>query len=135
MPADSADDSSDAGSESSPRGPSPRRPLSPEVSEQMEVVYGVIGPYLDMTLEEMEIDLMGSDEPEEEAMAWIAVTAAWDAYHQQYLDEEVLYDEEEKKITAALIAISDGESDPAALPVEPDVGRKLIACFREIAGE
>lgn len=135
MSAESADDSSDDPSESSPRNTSSRRPLSPEVSEQMEVVYGVIGPYLDMTLEEMEIDLMTSDEPEAEAMAWMAVTAAWDAYHQQYLDEEVLYDEEEKKITAALIAIADGETDPAALPVEPDVARKLIACFKSIAGE
>lgn len=130
MHADSADD----GSDSNPSGTG-HPALSPEVSEQMEVVYDVIGPYLDMTLEELEIDLMRDSEPEAEAMAWIGITAAWDAYHLQYLNEEVLDDEEEKKIVAALIAISDGEKNVAELPVDADVGRKLLACYKEVAGE
>jgi len=131
MPPDSPRDES----QPSPDHAAGRRPLSPEVSEQMEVVYGVIGPYLDLTLEELEIELMGDSEPEQEAMAWIAITAAWDAYHQQFLNEEVLDDEEEKQIVAALIAISDGETNVAALPVEADVGKKLLACFKAIADD
>ena len=68
-------------------------------------------------------------------MAWIGITAAWDAYHLKHLNEEVLDDEEEKKIVAALIAISDGEKNVAELPVDADVGRKLLACYKEVAGE
>jgi hypothetical protein len=128
------EDSADDRSEVTPPGTG-HAALSPEVSEQMEVVYDVIGPYLDMTLEELEIDLMRDSEPEAEAMAWIGITAAWDAYHLKYLNEEVLDDEEEKKIVAALIAISDGEKNVAELPVDADVGRKLLACFKEVAGE
>lgn len=110
------------------------QPLSAEVSEQMEVVYGVIGPYLDVSLEELEIDLMRDPEPEQEALAWMRITAAWDAYHQPYLNEEVLDDDEEHKIVAALISISDGERNAAALPVGPDVGKKLLDCFRALGG-
>jgi hypothetical protein len=131
MPADGpADDQA-----SQPDAAGAGRPLSPEVSEQMEVVYGVIGPYLDLSLEELEIDLMRDPEPEQEALAWMRITAAWDAYHLQYLNEEVLDDDEEHKIVAALIAISDGERNMAALAVGPDVGKKLLDCFRALGGD
>lgn len=131
MPADGPTDD-DA---SRPDDVTPGRPLSPEVSEQMEVVYGVIGPYLEVSLEELEIDLMRDPEPEQEALAWMRITAAWDAYHQQYLNEEVLDDDEEHKIVAALISISDGERSATALPVAPDVGKKLLDCFRALGGD
>lgn len=131
MPADgSADDNA-----SEPEAATPGRPLSPEVSEQMEVVYGVIGPYLDLSLEELEVDLMRDPEPEQEALAWMRITAAWDAYHQQYLNEEVLDDDEEHKIVASLIAISEGERSTAGLAVTPDVGKKLLDCFRALGGD
>ncbi|MCE9606587.1 MAG: hypothetical protein K8U03_16985 [Planctomycetia bacterium] len=126
---------SDDGSDPLRAGRTGHKALSPEVSEQMEVVYGVIGPYLDMTLEELEIDLMSDAEPEDEAIVWIGITAAWDSYHQQYLDDEVLDDEEEKKIVAALIAISAGEKDIAALPVVAEVGKKLLACYEGLADD
>lgn len=131
MPAEGPDDRSSSDRDAA----QPGRPLSAEVSEQMEVVYGVIGPYLDLTLEELEIDLMRDPEPEQEALAWMRITAAWDAYHQQYLNEEVLDDDEESKIVAALISISDGERDAAALPVDADVGKKLLDCFRALADD
>lgn len=131
MPAEGPDDRSPSDRDAA----QPGRPLSAEVSEQMEVVYGVIGPYLDLTLEELEIDLMRDPEPEQEALAWMRITAAWDAYHQQYLNEEVLDDDEESKLVAALISISDGERDAATLPVDADVAKKLLDCFRALADD
>ena len=116
-------------------GPIRNESLSPEVIEQMEAVYELIGPYLGMTLEQLEVALMRDSCPEDEAVIWVSITAAWDDYHEKYLDGEVLDDEEEKKIVAALIAISTGQEDVTKLPVPAEVGTRLLECYDDLGEE
>lgn len=56
-------------------------------------------------------------------------------YHKQHLGDELLPDEGEKKLLAALIAISSGVEDVEALGVPAEVGRKLLACYDALGGE
>jgi hypothetical protein len=46
-----------------------------------------------------------------------------------------LPDEDEKKLIAALIAISTGVEDLEALGVPTDVGHKLLACYDALGEE
>lgn len=116
-------------------GPIRHESLSPEVIEQMEAVYAVIGPYLGKSLEQLEVSIMRDSCPEDEAVIWVSITAAWDAYHTKYLDDEVLDDAEEKKIVAALIAISTGQEDVSKLPVAEEIGQRLLECYDGLADE
>ena len=50
-------------------------------------------------------------------------------HHEKHLGDEPLPDEDEKKLLAALIAISTGVEDAEALGVPVDVGRRLMACY------
>ena len=56
-------------------------------------------------------------------------------YHRQHLGDELLPDEDEKKLIAALIAISTGVEDVEALDVAADVGRKLLDCYDALGEE
>lgn len=67
--------------------------------------------------------------PADEVAVWCSITAAWIAYHEQHLGDELLPDEQEKKLIGALISISTGVEDLAVLGVPEDVGRKLLACY------
>jgi hypothetical protein len=64
------------------------------VIEQMEAVYELIGPYLGQTLEQLDVALMRDSCPEDEAVIWVGITAAWDDYHEKSLDGEVPDDDE-----------------------------------------
>jgi hypothetical protein len=110
-------------------GPIQHESLSPELLEHVRAVYDVLGPYLATTLEQFEIGFMRDEEPESEVAAWCSITAAWIDYHEKHLDEEVLPDEDEKKLLGALIAISTGVEDVEALGLPADVGRNLMACY------
>jgi hypothetical protein len=114
-------------------GPIRNESLSPEVIEQMEAVYEVIGPYLGQTLEQLEVAIMRDSCPEDEAIIWVSITAAWDDYHEKYLHGEVLDDDEERKIVAALIAISTDQEDVTKLPVPVEVGTRLLECYDGLA--
>lgn len=72
--------------------------------------------------------------PADEVAVWCSITAAWIAYHEQHLGDELLPDEE-KKLIGALISISTGVEDVDVLGVPPDVGRKLLACYDELGQE
>jgi hypothetical protein len=102
--------------------------LPPELLERIEAVHKVVGPYLGTTLEQFEITFMRDSDPESEVTVWCSIVAAWVAYHEKHLDEQ-LPDENEKNLLAALIAISTGVEDVDALDVPVDVGRKLLACY------
>lgn len=52
-------------------GPIRNESLSPEVIEQMEAVYELIGPYLGQTLEQSEVALVRDSCPEDEAVIWV----------------------------------------------------------------
>ena len=73
--------------------------------------------------------------PEDEVLIWACIAAAWIDYHRQYLDEQLLPDEDEKKLIAALVVISTGVEDAEALGVPVEVGRKLIACYDALGEE
>jgi hypothetical protein len=116
-------------------GPIRHESLPPELLEHVRAVYDVIGPYLDTTLEQFEINFMRDANPEDEVAVWCSITAAWIAYHEEYLDSECLPDEDEKKLIAALIAISTGVEELEALGVPADVGHKLLACYDALGAE
>lgn len=116
-------------------GPIRHESLSPELLEQIQAVYDVIGPYVSKSLEQFEIGFMRDRDPADEVAIWCSITAAWLAYHEQYLNDELLSEGEEKKLLAALISISSGIEDLTVLGVPPDVGRKLLDCYDSLGLE
>ncbi len=92
----------------------------------------MIGPYINMTLEQFEIGFMRDMHPEREVALWCGITAAWLAYHEKYLNDETLPDEEERKLLGALIAISTGVGDVAKLNVPEEVGRRLLRSYDDL---
>lgn len=113
-------------------GPIRNESLPPQLLEQIEAVFGVIGQYIDMTLEQFEIGFMRDIHPESEVALWCSITAAWLAYHEKYLNDETLPDEEERHLLGALIAISTGVDDVTRLNVPKEVGQKLIQCYHDL---
>ncbi len=113
-------------------GPIRNESLSPEILEQIRAVYDVFGPYLNTTLEQFEIGFMRDMHPENEIAVWCSITAAWIAYHEQHLGNEMLPDEDEKKLIAALISISTGIENVEKLGVPADVGRNFLACYDDL---
>ena len=110
-------------------GPIRHASLPPKIIEQIKAVYDVIGPYLNMTLEQFEIEFMRDVHPETEVSLWRTVALAWLRYHEKFLDGQTLREEKERKRLAALISISAGVDDPDRLEVPVDVGRKLLQCY------
>src|SRR5580765_5052520 len=110
-------------------GPIRNKALPPELLHQIKVVFEVIGPYLGMTLEQFEIGFMRDMHPESEVALWCSITAAWLAYHEKFVGDETLSDEEERKLLGALIAISAGVEDASKLKLPVEVGRRLIQCY------
>ena len=103
--------------------------------EQIQAVYDLIGRYLGMTLEQFEIGFMRDMHPESEVAVWCSIAAAWLAYHEDFLANETQPDEEERKLLAALIAISTGMEDVSKLNVPAEVGRRLVQCYENPAGD
>lgn len=101
--------------------------------EHIGAVYEVIGQYLGTTLEQFEISFMRDMNPESDVVIWCSITAAWIAYHERFLDEDVLPDDE-KKLISALIAISTGVDDVTKLGVSAEIGRDLLACYDGLSG-
>jgi hypothetical protein len=110
-------------------GPIRHDSLPPKLLEQIEAIYGLVGPYLNSTLEQFEIGFMRDMHPETEVAIWCSIAAAWLAYHEKHLKGEVQPEDVEKKLIGALIGISAGVEDPEALKVPVEVGLKLLACY------
>jgi hypothetical protein len=115
-------------------GPIRHESLPPELLDQIRAVFEVIGPYIGMTLEEFEIDFMRDMHPQREVALWFRITKGWLAYHEDFLGNETLPDEEEGKLLGALIGISSGIKDVSKLNVPVEVGRRLIQCYDDPAG-
>ncbi len=109
--------------------------MPPELLEQISAVYDVIGPYVSTSLEQFEIGFMRDMHPEDEVAIWCSITAAWIAYHENHLGNELLPDEDEKKLLGALLAISTGVENVEVLGVPADAGRKLLECYDELGKE
>jgi hypothetical protein len=116
-------------------GPIRHESLPPELLDQIKAVYDMIGQYLSTTLEQFEIGFMRDTHPESEVRIWCNITGAWLAYHEKFLSDETLADEEERKMLGALIAISCGVEDVATLDVPVEVGRKLRQCYDDLGKE
>ncbi len=116
-------------------GPIRHKSLPPKLLAHIEAVFEVIGPYLDTTLEQFETGFMRDMHPESEVAVWCGITSAWIAYHEKYHGGDVLPNENEKKLVAALVAISTGVEDTAILGVPVDVGQKLLECYDELGEE
>ena len=115
-------------------GPICHESLPPALLEQIQAVFDVIGPYSGMTLEQFEIEFMRDMHPEREVALWCRITKAWLAYHEDFLRNETQPDEEERKLLAALIAISTGMEDVLKLNVPAEVARRLVQCYQNPAG-
>ena len=116
-------------------GPIRNESLPAELLEHVRAVYDVVGTYLDTTLEQFEISFMRDMHPETEVAVWCSITAAWIDYHEQYHGGDVFPDDDEKKLLAALIAISTGIEDVNALGVPVDVAHRLLACYDDLGKE
>ena len=116
-------------------GPIRHESLPPELLEQINANYEVIGPYLGMTLEQFEIDFMRDMHPEREVALWCRIAKAWLAYHEDFLGNETLPNEEERKLLGALVAISTGVEDVSKLRVPVEVGRRLVQCYEKSSRE
>jgi hypothetical protein len=114
-------------------GPIRNESLPPELLDQIRAVFDVIGPYINMTLEQFEIGFMRDMHPESEVALWFRITKAWLAYHEDFLANNTLPEEAERKLLGALIAISTGVDDVAKLNVPEEVGRRLIRCYDDPA--
>ena len=108
--------------------------LPPELLDQIKAVFDVIGPYIGMTLEQFEVGFMRDMHPENEVALWFRITKAWLAYHEDFLANETLPNEGERKLLGALIAISTGVDDVAKLNVPEEVGHRLVRCYHDPAG-
>ena len=116
-------------------GPIRHGSLPPELLDQLKIVFDVIGPYLNMTLEEFEIGFMRDMDPESEVARWCSITAAWLDYHKEFLGNEMLPDDAERKLLGALLSISTGVDDLSKLNVPAEVGRRLIQCYDALGKE
>ena len=115
-------------------GPIRHESLPPELLDQIRAVFDVIGPYIGMTLEQFEIGFMRDMHPQREVALWFRITKAWLAYHEDFLGNKTLPNEEERQMLGALIAISTGVEDVSELNVPVEVGRRLVRCYDDPAG-
>ena len=115
-------------------GPIRHESLPPDLLGQIRAVFDVIGPYIGMTLEEFEIGFMRDMHPEREVAIWCGIAKAWLAYHEDYLGNETLPNEAERKLLGALVAISTGVEDVSKLNVSVEVGRRLVQCYADLSG-
>lgn len=121
-------------------GPVRHESLPPDLLDQIKAIFDVIGPYLGetlgpslgQTLEQFELGFMRDTHPGREVAIWRSITAAWLAYHEKYLNNEKLSDEQEKKLLSALVVISTGVDDVSQLNVSEEVGRRLLQCYDDL---
>jgi hypothetical protein len=113
-------------------GPIRHDSLPPELLEAIRAVYDAIGRYLDTTLEQFEIGFMRDMHPDSEVRIWGRITAAWLSYHEKFLNNATLPDEEERNLLGALIAISAGVEDVTKLNVPVEVGRRLFQSYSDL---
>jgi hypothetical protein len=110
-------------------GPIRNQSLHAELLKPVKAVYRLIGRYLSQTLEEFVGGFLQDAHANHEVAIWCRIATVWYHYHESFLNGELLTDGEERKLIAALIAISTGEQDVDRLHVPVTVGRKLLAYY------
>ena len=114
-------------------GPIQNQSLRPELLKPVKAMYRLIGRYLSQTLEEFKVGFLQDAHADHEVAIWCRIATVWCDYHERFLNGELLSDNEERKLIAALIAISTGEQDVDRLQVPVTVGRTLLACYEGAA--
>jgi hypothetical protein len=110
-------------------GPIQNSSLPPELLKPVKAVYRLIGRYLSQPLEEFKAGFLQDAHAAYEVAIWCRIATVWYDYHESFLNGELLSNDEERSLIAALIAISTGEQDVDRLQVPVTVGRRLLACF------
>src|SRR5581483_326985 len=87
-------------------GPYLHDTLPDEMLDHIGSIYGLIGPYLGLHQEAFEVTFLRAAVPTDEIAVWCNIAIAWDNYHDQFTDGEFLADHDERKLVAALVAIS-----------------------------
>ena len=105
--------------------------LSPEVLDQIGVIYAVIGRYVTKSREQFENGFQQDANPAVKVGQWSSIAVAWINYHEQHLASVVLPKEVEQRLISALFAIANGVEDVDSLDVPADVGEKLLTCYDE----
>lgn len=116
-------------------GPIRNESLDPILLEQIRTIYDVLGQFFNQTLEQFELGFMRDTDPEHEVVIWTAIMVVWIDYHEQYLDDVVMSDADERKLLAALISISSGVDDPSKLGVPAKIGQRLLDCYERFEKE
>lgn len=113
-------------------GPIRHETLPQELLDEIRAIHDVLGDYLCMTLEEFQTGFQRDESPAAEVGLWLGITAVWIAYHEEYLNDEVMAPVDERKLLAALIAISSGVEAPAQLGVPVEIGKRLLECYAAV---
>lgn len=106
--------------------------LPEELLEEIRAIHDVLGDYLCMTLDEFQAGFQKDESPGTEIGLWLGITAVWIAYHEEYLNDEVMAPVDERRLLSALIAISSGIEDPAQLGVPREIGQRLLECYAAV---
>jgi hypothetical protein len=88
-----------------------------------------------MTPEQFENGFMQDMHPQREVAIWCGIGKAWLAYHEDFLGNATLSNEEERKMLGALMAISTGVEDVSKLSVPVEVGCRLVQCYENPSDE
>lgn len=113
-------------------GPIRHESLPPELLQQIEAVFDVLGDFLGMPLEQFELGFMRDTHPESEINLWCGIAKAWLAYHEDFVGDVTLSLVEERQLLSALLAISLGASDAEKLNVPVQVAKRLLQCYDEL---
>jgi len=73
--------------------------------------------------------------PEGELAVWVRIAKGWIAYHETFLGNDLLPDDDERKLLGAILAISTGLQEVSMLGMPDEIGRRLIECYDDPAGE
>ncbi len=106
-----------------------------ELHEQIRAIHEVVGHYFKSSAKEFEAGFLSDAEPESQVALWSGVTSAWIAYHEEYLDDQVLPHADEQRLISALIAIAAGVDDVSKLGVPLEVGQRLMECYEGLEEE
>lgn len=113
------------------RGPILHHTLPQELLDKIKAIYDLIGPYLETTLEQFEVDFMRESVPEVEVAIWTKIAAAWHRYHDLDLDGLPLPFLDELTIVTALIAISTGIIESGSLDISAELWERLVQCYHD----
>ncbi len=115
------------------KGPIRHESLSDELLEGLKFAYDTVGHFIHPTWEQWEIDFMRDLHSETEIRIWLRIALSWQLYHDKFVKDEVLSDEQEKNLVGTLIQISRGVTEAKQLSlVTKTVGQDLVKCWTDV---